>query len=114
MIYYPKLNKWHLFQKCKISGNVILIDLTIVFVPSDTQHLLQLYRYIELNLVRAGMVEELADYSWSSYQFNGLGKKTALLTPHRLYLAIVQEEQDRLPVIGSYLNITSTENYLKT
>lgn len=50
-------------------------------------YLMQLYRYIELNPVRAGMVSDPADYSWSSYQCNALGKKAALLTPHPLYLA---------------------------
>ena len=37
-------------------------------------YLLQLYRYIELNPVRANMIEDPADYHWSSYQINGLGK----------------------------------------
>ena len=31
------------------------------------QYLLELYRYIELNPVRADMVDEPSDYSWSSY-----------------------------------------------
>lgn len=55
-------------------------------------YLLQLYRYIELNPVRANMVEEPSQYSWSSYQINGLGKKSALCTPHPLYLALGKNE----------------------
>lgn len=51
-------------------------------------YLLQLYRYIELNPVRAGMVEQPSDYGWSSYQINALGKESALCTPHPLYLAL--------------------------
>ena len=39
----------------------------------EETYLLKLYRYIELNPVRAGMVDDPADYSWSSYQGNGLG-----------------------------------------
>ena len=54
----------------------------------DEQYLLQLYRYIELNPVRASMVEEPANYPWSSYQINGLGKKSSLCTAHPLYLAL--------------------------
>ena len=61
----------------------------------EETYLLQLYRYIELNPVRAGMVKDPAEYSWSSYQCNALGKKSELLTPHNLYLAIGQDEQDR-------------------
>lgn len=37
-------------------------------------YLLELYRYIELNPVRAGMVDESAGYRWSSYRFNASGK----------------------------------------
>ena len=32
----------------------------------EEAYLLQLYRYIELNPVRAGMVEQPSDYDWSS------------------------------------------------
>jgi putative transposase len=58
-------------------------------------YLIELYRYIELNPVRAGMVEDPADYSWSSYQCNALGKKTDLLTPHPLFMALGNEEKER-------------------
>lgn len=37
-------------------------------------YLSQLYRYIELNPVRAKIVEHPSDYVWSSYQINALGK----------------------------------------
>ncbi len=37
------------------------------------RYLLELYRYIELNPIRAGMVEEPSAYSWSSYSINALG-----------------------------------------
>ncbi len=50
--------------------------------------LLALYKYIELNPVRAGMVNDPAAYHWSSYQVNGLGKKSALCTPHYNYLEL--------------------------
>ena len=54
----------------------------------EENYLLQLYRYIELNPVRAGMVEQPSDYIWSSYQINALGKISELCTPHLLYLAL--------------------------
>lgn len=49
----------------------------------STEYLLQCYRYIELNPVRASMVCDPADYKWSSYRSNGLGVGSALLTPHQ-------------------------------
>ena len=59
------------------------------------EYLLQLYRYIELNPVRANMVSDPAEYEWSSYQINALGKVSKLCTPHHIYLSIHQETQAR-------------------
>jgi putative transposase len=62
----------------------------------NEKYLLELYRYIELNPVRAGMVEEPSEYSWSSYQCNALGKISELLTPHPVYLSLAQAATVRL------------------
>lgn len=51
-------------------------------------YLLSLYRYIEMNPVRAGMVDDPAEYSWSSYASNALGVDTALQTPHEEYVLL--------------------------
>ncbi len=61
----------------------------------DESYLLHLYRYIELNPVRAGIVEEPADYVWSSYQINGLSKSSSLCTPHVLYTALGRNTLER-------------------
>lgn len=53
-----------------------------------SEYLLNLYRDIELNPVRANMVGNPADYGWSSYQCNALDRKSPLLTPHDPYLAL--------------------------
>lgn len=53
-------------------------------------------RYIELNPVRADVVNDPADYVWSSYQVNGLGVESELCTPHALYLALGHTKQARL------------------
>ena len=42
-------------------------------------------RYIELNLVRALMVDYPGEYIWSSYQHNAHGVSDALVTSHFLY-----------------------------
>ena len=57
-------------------------------LAQNDKYLLELYRYIELNPVRAGMVKDPSDYRWSSYQCNGLGKHSDLLTAHPTYLSI--------------------------
>lgn len=58
-------------------------------------YLLQLYRYIELNPVRAKRVEQPSDYVWSSYAVNALGKLSNLCTPHSLYLALGGKPKER-------------------
>ena len=61
-----------------------------------TGYLLQCYRYIELNPVRADMVKDPADYIWSSYRSNGLGVPSNLLTLHAEYLALGNSVAQRL------------------
>ena len=51
-------------------------------------YLLTCYRYIEMNPVRAGMVDHPSDYPWSSYACNAAGKPNPMLSPHDLYLQL--------------------------
>jgi putative transposase len=51
-------------------------------------YLLACQRYVELNPVRAGMVEHPAEYSWSSYRANAQGEADPLVQPHERYLAL--------------------------
>lgn len=65
--------------------------------PVDADHyLLTCQRYIELNPVRAGMVDSPADYHWSGYQANALGVAARLCTPHQAYLQLGNTTQERL------------------
>lgn len=63
-------------------------------VQAET-YLLTCQRYIELNPVRAAMVEDPAHYRWSSYRANGLGQPNARLTPHSLYQALGRTSPER-------------------
>ena len=58
-------------------------------------YLLNCQRYIELNPVRAAMVDDPAHYRWTSYCHNALGQANAYLTPHPLYLAIGRNDSER-------------------
>lgn len=59
-------------------------------------YLLQCYCYIELNPVRANMINHPADYAWSSYATNALGRTSSLHTPHSLYLALGRSREERM------------------
>ncbi|MGA7800410.1 MAG: transposase [Gammaproteobacteria bacterium] len=58
-------------------------------------YVLSCYRYIELNPVRAGMLEHPADYPWSSYRTNGQGVVDAMVTPHAEYRALGGSDRAR-------------------
>jgi putative transposase len=64
-------------------------------VQADS-YLLLCQRYIELNPVRAAMVDDPAHYRWSSYRANGLGQADPLLSPHPVYSALGGTEPQRL------------------
>jgi putative transposase len=63
-------------------------------IDSDAYALL-CYRYIELNPVRADMVNHPSEYPWSSYRANALGRYDALVTPQTMYYALGQDETTR-------------------
>ena len=60
------------------------------------RYLLACQRYIELNPVRAGMVRDPADYTWSSYRAHAFGQKAKMWQPHPEYLALGNCENSRL------------------
>ena len=60
------------------------------------KYLLEVYRYIEMNPVRAKMVEDPSEYVWSSYQVNALGKESDLCKPHPEYLRLGSTKSERM------------------
>lgn len=59
------------------------------------RYLLSCMRYIELNPVRAHMVERPGEYRWSSYRANALGYRDPAVTPHPLYYALGRSPEER-------------------
>ncbi len=64
-------------------------------IDSDT-YLLICYRYIELNPVRAKMVEQPEGYRWSSHPINTGLKKSDLITYHENYLRLGATHCERI------------------
>jgi len=63
----------------------------------ETDHyLLACYRYIEMNPVRAGIVQNPAEYGWTSYHCNARGLSSNILVPHPSYLALGDNHFSRL------------------
>ncbi|MBV2130587.1 transposase [Arsukibacterium indicum] len=63
-------------------------------VDTDNYYL-AVSRYIELNPVRALMVDHPAAYPWSSFHANGLGKPIQLWQPHQTYMALGETAEQR-------------------
>jgi putative transposase len=63
-------------------------------VDSD-RYLLTVYRYIELNPVRAAMVEIPEHYPWSSVHANLALRSDPVVTPHETFLAMAPDRAQR-------------------
>jgi len=57
-------------------------------IIQSQSYLLSCMRYIEMNPVRAGMVDHPAEYRWSSYAANAFGMSNAILCQHDEYIGL--------------------------
>ena len=58
-------------------------------------YLLTCMRYIEMNPLRAGMVDSPGDYNWSSYLGNAQGKNDKIIETHPVYQSLGTTESDQ-------------------
>jgi putative transposase len=70
---------------------------------STDRYLLTVYRYIELNPVRAGMVSSPEHHPWSSVHANLGLKCDPLVTPHETFLALASDPRERSICYRSWL-----------
>lgn len=61
----------------------------------EEKYWLTCLRYIELNPVRAGLVQSPERYEWSSYRAHAFGRQDSLLTPYPLFMALGRTSVDR-------------------
>jgi putative transposase len=64
-------------------------------LTQEQTYVLGCYRYIELNPVRAGMVEHPGEYQWSSYRANAQGEACSALRLHDYYRALGTDRDER-------------------
>lgn len=70
-------------------------------------------RYIELNPVRAGIVEKPIEYYWSSYAANAYGKEDRVVSPHPIYLNMGVGLEERLASYRGYFGGLGEAVYAK-
>jgi putative transposase len=64
-------------------------------IAESALYVLGCYRYIELNPIRAGMVDHPSGYPWSSYAVNSGMRSDSLISSHSEYLALASDTQLR-------------------
>jgi putative transposase len=79
----------------------------------DERYLLICQRYIELNPVRAKMVVDPGQYSWSSYQANALGFDDPLVTPHLVYAGLGMHDGERRAAYQALLREALSDQLLQ-
>lgn len=82
-------------------------------IITEENYFLICMRYIELNPVRACMVDSPADYEWSSYPANALGVRDRLISPHALYLSLAKNEEKRRNFYRDLFKITLSDKDIK-
>lgn len=64
-------------------------------IVGDERYVMTCMRYIELNPVRAGIVDRPESYRWSSYAAHAMGATDVLVTQHDIYARIAGTPTDR-------------------
>ena len=80
-------------------------------IDSD-QYLLTCMRYIELNPVRVGMVDQPSEYPWSSYAANAEGETNKLIKSHEVYRRMGVSESERKSVYRQLFRLAISKSDL--
>jgi putative transposase len=77
------------------------------------RYALSVYRYIERNPVRAGMVARPEDYAWSSVHANLGARFDSLVTPHACFIALGADATSRRAAYSDWLHAGDDEEQLR-
>ena len=77
------------------------------------RYVLTVYRYIERNPVRAGMVSRPEEHSWSSVHANLGLRFDSLVTPHPCFLALGADANSRRTAYRDWLHTCEDEEQLR-
>lgn len=76
-------------------------------------YLLACYRYIELNPVRAGLVNKPEEYPWSSYLCHAFGDEDRLITDHPVFESLAVNREERARRYQDFVQTAMTETELR-
>jgi len=73
------------------------------FLIEEDLYLLECGRYIERNPLRAGIVKDLSQYYWSSYNFYAKGRFDGIITMNPLYEALGATQEEKYGTVHKVL-----------
>ena len=83
-------------------------------IVDSERYLFTLYRYIELNPVRAGLVEHPREFPWSSHGANAFGERDSLVSPHEVYRKLGRNNATRRAAYRGLFNVPLDETTVTT
>jgi putative transposase len=83
------------FNRCHDRSGALWESRYRTALVHDDRYWLTCMRYVELNPVRAGIVEDPKEYRWSSYAHHALGRTDGAITDHPVYLALGASAAER-------------------
>jgi len=103
LYHYKYSTSGHLWQG-RFKNSIIQAD----------EYSLQCLKYIELNPVRANIVQRPEDYKWSSYKFHAFGKdEDKLLDNDPAYLSLADTEKGRQDAYQHFVALEQDKNTLE-
>jgi len=100
-------------KKYNFSGHLWQGRFRSMIIQTD-EYLLECLRYVELNPVRAGIVEAPGDYSFSSFNFHAYGQDRGdILDKDPCYLSLGDTDKDRQSAYRKFFSIPQEENLLQ-
>jgi putative transposase len=107
-VYTQRYNRRHGFDGQLFRGRYKSI------LVGDDSHLLQLVRYIHKNPVKAGIVEDMPDYEWSSYKgYLSYAKKWKWLHKDYIFSMITSKQRGRLKPFIAFMQKDDSEEVAK-
>ena len=89
-------------KKYKYTGYLFQGRYKSKIIDKDT-YFLECARYIERNPLRAGIVEDLSRYKWSSYLYYAYGLKNDIITANPMYVALENTPIERQKIYREYV-----------
>jgi len=92
----------HYKKGYKLIGNLFQGRYKSILIDTD-EYLIECGRYIERNPLRAGLVADISNYYFSSYNYYANGRKDDIITTYPCYCALSDDPKERMRLYKEYV-----------